>query len=79
MNQHNFSVSKGCSSLYIFTCDTRVQDSDGKASGLGVSPVSTPESGFRSVLSVENLCSEQEDMRATPYYPTRKKTREEFL
>ncbi|GFG39371.1 hypothetical protein Cfor_08324 [Coptotermes formosanus] len=55
------------------------KDSDGKVCGLGVSPVSTPESGFRSVLSVENLSSEQEEARATPHYPTRKKTREEFL
>ena len=63
----------------MFACDTHVQDSDGKVSRLGVSPVSTPESGFRSVLSVENLCSEQEEVQLTPHYPTRKKTREEFL
>jgi hypothetical protein len=57
-----------------------LQDSDGKSSGLGLSPASTPESGFRSVLSVENLaCSEPEEARATPHYPTRNKTREEFL
>ncbi|KAJ9584732.1 hypothetical protein L9F63_020937, partial [Diploptera punctata] len=48
--------------------------------GLGVSPVSTPESGFRSALSVENLTSsEPEEARASPHYPTRNKTREDFL
>ncbi|KAJ4431550.1 hypothetical protein ANN_20149 [Periplaneta americana] len=57
-----------------------VGDSDGKSSGLGVSPVSTPESGFRSALSAENLtCSEPEEARASPHYPTRNKTREDFL
>jgi hypothetical protein len=57
-----------------------LQDSGGKTPGLGLSPASTPESGFRSVLSVENLtCSEPEEARATPHYPTRTKTREEFL
>ncbi|XP_069704563.1 probable E3 ubiquitin-protein ligase HECTD2 [Periplaneta americana] len=56
------------------------KDSDGKSSGLGVSPVSTPESGFRSALSAENLtCSEPEEARASPHYPTRNKTREDFL
>jgi hypothetical protein len=55
-----------------------LQDCDAK--GLGLSPASTPESGLRSVLSVENLtCSEPEEARATPHYPTRTKTREEFL
>ncbi|PNF14691.1 putative E3 ubiquitin-protein ligase HECTD2 [Cryptotermes secundus] len=56
------------------------KDCDGKTQGVGLSPASTPESGFRSVLSVENLtCSEPEEARATPHYPIRTKTREEFL
>ncbi|PSN35219.1 hypothetical protein C0J52_16886 [Blattella germanica] len=56
------------------------KDSDGKSSGLGASPASTPEYGFRSALSVENLTSsEPEEARASPHYPTRNKTREDFL
>ncbi|XP_021913778.1 probable E3 ubiquitin-protein ligase HECTD2 isoform X2 [Zootermopsis nevadensis] len=56
------------------------KDCDGKSCGLALSPASTPESGFRSVLSVENLtCSEPEEVRDIPQYPTWRKTREEFL
>ncbi|XP_054263843.1 probable E3 ubiquitin-protein ligase HECTD2 isoform X2 [Macrosteles quadrilineatus] len=41
--------------------------------------VSTPDSGLRSALSMETIVSDLEEPRVVPRYPTRHKTREDFL
>lgn len=45
----------------------------------GSSRRSTPESGFRSALSMDTLVSDLEEIKMVPRYPTRHKTREDFL